>query len=72
MVEGKFEVFFSDQAFIQVGLSFGDDFSLGFGHARSGQALDEGVGVEGGGLSLHGTQNSGWGRSLQVDVALSR
>ena len=64
-------MFFSDQAFIEVGLPIGEDFSLILGHAGAGQALDEGVGVEGGGLSLHGAQNSGWGRGLQAGVALS-
>ena len=54
MVEGEFEVFFGDQAFIKVRLSIGEGFGLVFGHAGAGQALDEGVGVEGEGLSLHG------------------
>ena len=43
---------------------------LVLGHAGFSQAFDEGVGVEGG-LRLHGAQNSGWGRGLQVGVALS-
>ena len=64
MFEGEFKVFFGDQAFIEIGLSFGENFGLGFGHARPSQALDEGVGVEGDGLSLHGKQNSGWGGAL--------
>ena len=58
MFEREFEVFFGDQAFVEVGLSLGEDFRLGFGHARSGQALDEGMGVEGG-LGLHRAQSSG-------------
>ena len=66
----RFNVFFGNQAFIEVGLPIGDDFGLVFGHAGPGQAFDEGVGVEGG-LRLHGAQNSGWGGRLQVDVALS-
>ena len=61
--EGEFEVFFSERAFIEVGLSFGEDFGLILGHAGAGQAFDEGVGVEGG-LRLHEGHNSGWGRSL--------
>ena len=78
MVEGKCEVFFGDQAFIEVGLPIGEDFGLVFGHAGLSQALDEGVGVldegagvEGEGLNLHEAQNSGWGGRLQVGVALS-
>ena len=47
MFERAFEVFFSDQALVEVGLSLGENFSLGFGHARSGQALDEGMGKAG-------------------------
>ena len=58
MFEGEFEVFFSDQSFVEVGLPIGEDFSLILGHTDAGQALDEGVGVEGG-LRLHGAQNSG-------------
>ena len=61
MAKGEFEVFFGDQTFVKVGSPFGEDFGLVRGHAGAGQALDEGVGVEGGGLSLHGAQNSGWG-----------
>ena len=61
MCEGEFKVFFGDQTFIEVGLSFGKDFGLILGHADSGQAFNEGVGVEGEGLSLHGAQDSGWG-----------
>ena len=57
MFEGKFKGFFGDQAFIKVGLPLGEDLGLGFGHARPGQALDKGVGVEGG-LRLHGAQSS--------------
>ena len=59
MFEGELKVFFGDQAFIEVGLPIGDDFGLVFGHAGFSQALDEGVGVEGDGLSLHGAQNNG-------------
>ena len=58
------------QAFIKVGLPIGEDFGLVLGHAGAGQALYEGVGVEGGGLSLHGAQNSAWGGGLQARVAL--
>ena len=58
MFEGELEVFFSDQAFVEVGLPFGEDFGLILGHTRSGQALDEGVGVKGG-LRLHERQYSG-------------
>ena len=68
----RLEVWLSGEVFITAGLPLGDDFGLGFRHTRPDQALDKGVGVEGGGLGLHGTQNSGWGRSLQVGVALSR
>ena len=45
MFEGEFEVFFSDQTFMKVGLSFGKDFGLVFGHTRSGQVLDEGAAI---------------------------
>ena len=58
MAEGELKVFFSNQAFIEVGLLIDEDFGLILGHARSGQALDEGVGVEGG-LRLHEKQYSG-------------
>ena len=61
MCEGEFEVFFGDQALVKVGLPSGKDFGLIFGQAGLGQALDEGMGVEGGGLSLYGAQNSAWG-----------
>ena len=64
VVEGKCEVFFGDQAFIEVGLTFGEDFSLVFGHAGLSQAFDEVMGVEGG-LGLHAAGNSGWIRGLQ-------
>lgn len=66
MAEGEFEVFFGNQAFIELGLPFGENFGLGLGHARPGQALDEGVSIEGGGLRLHGAQSSAWGGALQV------
>ena len=61
MVEDKFKLFFGNQTFIEVGLSIGEDFGLVLAHAGFSQALDEGVGVEGEGLSLHGAQNSAWG-----------
>ena len=70
MCEGELEVFFGDQAFVEVGLPSGEDFGLVLGHAGLGQALDEGVGIEGG-LRLHGAQNSARGGGLQVGVALS-
>ena len=71
MCEGKFKVFFGDQAFIKVGLLIGEDFGLVLGHAGFSQAFDEGVGVESDGLSLHGAQNSGWCGGLQASVVLS-
>ena len=71
VVKGELEVFFDDQAFIKVGLPIGEDFGLVLGHAGPSQALDEGVGVEGDGLRLHGSQNSGWGGGAQAGVALS-
>ena len=58
------KVWLGGEVFITAGLPHGDDVGLGFGHARLGQALDEG------GLSLHGAQNSDWGGRLQVGVAL--
>ena len=64
-------MFFGDQPFIKVGLPFGEDFGLVLGHADLSQAFDEGVGVESGGLRLHGAQNSGLGGGLQAAVALS-
>ena len=69
--EGELEVFLGDQAFIEVSLPIGEDFGLVLGHAGTSQVLDKGVGIEGGGLSLHRAQNSGWGGGLQVGVALS-
>ena len=59
-LELLFEVCFSDQAFIEVGLPFGEDFGLSLGHANAGQSFDEVVGVEGDGFCLHSVQNSGW------------
>ena len=47
MCEGELEVFFGNQALIKVGLPIGEDFGLVLGHAGLGQALDEGVGIEG-------------------------
>ena len=67
---GELEVFFGDQPLIKVGLPIGEDFGLVLGHASLGQALDEGVGVEGG-LRLHERQNSGWGGRMQAGLALS-
>ena len=52
MCEGELEVFFGNQALIKVGLPIGEDFGLVLGHAGLGQALDEGVGIEGR-LRLH-------------------
>ena len=49
-------------------MPIGEDFGLVLGHAGFSQALDEGVGVEGDGLSLHGAQNSGWGRVVAQPV----
>ena len=70
---GPFSVFgsFLVEAFMHTGLLFGHDPGLGLRHADAGQALDEGVGVEGEGLGLHGAQNSSWGGGLQAGVALS-
>ena len=43
--EGEFKGFFSNQTFIKVGLLFGEDFGLEFGHDGPGQAFDESVSV---------------------------
>lgn len=71
MFEGELEVFFGDQTFIQIGLPIGEDFSLVFRHTGADQAFNEGMSVEGDGLSLHGARNSGWGGGLQAGVVLS-
>ena len=47
--------------FITAGLPPSDDFGLGFGYARPGQALDEGVGVE---------DRLGWGVASWSNAAL--
>ena len=72
MFEGEFEVFPGDQAFIEVGLPFGEDCGLVLGHAGPGQALDKGMSVEGDGLCFHKTQDNGRGGGLQAGVAQGR
>ena len=62
-------MFFGDQAFVEVGLPIGEDFGLVLGHAGLGQALDEGVSVEGGlRLQLHERQNNGWVGGMQAGL----
>ena len=58
------------EVFISAGLSPGEDFGLGLGHADAGQALDKFMGVEGGGFCLHGMQGNGWGGGLQAGVVV--
>ena len=67
----RLKIWLGGEVFITAGLPPGDDFSLGFGHARSGQTLDEGVGVKGD-LRFYEAQNSGWGGGLQVGMKLFR
>ena len=64
MFEGEFEVFFSDQALVEVGLPFGKDCGLILGHAGPGQALDKGMSVKGNGSCFHEMQNNGRGGGL--------
>ena len=52
-------MFFNYQVFMEVGLPIGRDLGLVLGHSGFSQAFDEGVGVEGGGLSLHGARDGG-------------
>ena len=59
VVEGELKVFLGNQAFVKVGLPIGEHFGLVLGHAGLSQAFNEGVGVEGAGLSLYGARNSG-------------
>ena len=56
----------------EVGLSLGEDFGLGLGHADAGKAFDEVVGVEGDGFYLHSVQNSGWHGGLQAGALMSQ
>ena len=72
--QGEFQrlkVWLGGEVFITAGLPPGDDFGLGFRHARAGQALDEGVSVEGD-LRFREARNSGWDRGLQVGMTLFR